>query len=270
MDYYASDEIQKKLHNRFTFKQFFMSQNKTTSFSSLSSPDLNKYPKFLRMPNKIKVITINERPEPMIITLASDNEEKIIKTIDKSKLSLRPISMRRKTMMFKKALKTGDYSKMERFYEDILFDYTIKVGPEHQADLKNLERKFRIFKNVDIVKDLKMERFDENYNPKPSIICLNSMSSDGNRKNNVIQNNQDDSYNKNFLRSYNNIEYQGFMEHRLESFEIQIPIEKKRWFGLKDGNEGGGQFGILINKDNSCFFEEKTNFYGKLNLYIFY
>lgn len=59
------------------------------------------------------------------------------------------------------AIKTGDFSQLEDLWEDILFDHTLKIGSNHQADLNNLSKPFTIFDNVDIQRDLLVTNFDK-------------------------------------------------------------------------------------------------------------
>ena len=92
---------------------------------------------------RVKKVIKKSRLKPKIIN------------VENSEMKNKKITRRAKILK-KKAMKTGDYTILEELYQDILFDNKIKIGKNHQADLDNLKRGFIMFKNIDIIKDLKV------------------------------------------------------------------------------------------------------------------
>jgi hypothetical protein len=97
-------------------------------------------------PNKTKTLNPKESPKNKVI---------IRKKIRKSKKKIdRQVKTRREKRILQRALKTGNLYLLEELYEDVIFEFGIKTGPEHQVDLNNLKRGFSMFKKYDVYKDL--------------------------------------------------------------------------------------------------------------------
>lgn len=68
--------------------------------------------------------------------------------------------------LIENAIQTGNLYPLESLFKDIIFDHRMKIGKNHQVDLRNLKKGFSIFKNLHIQNDLKIHKFTNHSSPK--------------------------------------------------------------------------------------------------------
>lgn len=206
---------------------------------------------------------------------------------------VRQIQTRREKRLIQQAIKTGKMEILEELYEDIIFDLEMKLGPQHQADLRKLKRKFSMFNGVDIQRDLYMPYFDADFNPidkpeseKQEIIEIKTAQK--NEKNSSEQKtikqtkkstkNSPAKVKTNICKQDNIIEIQedslvtsfeqntskeshstADVEPPSKTFQIELNSAKPKEFST---------FEIHLKKNDS-FFAEDTDFLGKKNFMFF-
>jgi uncharacterized protein YcbK (DUF882 family) len=250
-----------KFKNFLNFSNYDLPKRYSTHECSLITPKNF----FVKKSNYIEIDKDKSSDEIVILTSADVKKNPINKVhkFDENRYSKEEL----KTI--KQAIKSGQLSNLEEIFKDVIYDNEIKVGDNHQVDLNNLSRGFKMFRNVNKLRDCKvkhphLDEIKEKEQNATPIICVSSYQSilniqstiDSNNRqsddvqmvsskfSNLIFNNFKNTHNKVDFQYYNKkLQCQRYLsstkrtQYKIKNFFHKNHLQKNKKIGESNGKE---------------------------------